>query len=405
MTLKKRWAYFGHPHTGGTYSVFKSLRSGLAPHGIDVIWLGIGPKALAASLETEYANDNKYGLVVAGNITDEREQAEALCQYLESSDIDGIFINVLANRVQTNIARYLKPSIKRIMIVHSITRGTYAAARSIRDYVHATVCVSPRIRDDLVLTKGFPSTDTFVIPNAIDVNAFSGSKRKRHQEPLKILSLGRIIDTDKGIFWLPEIIEKLSETNISLTIAGDGTDLGELKKRCAKLGNRVMFAGKVPHSKVPALMAEHDIYLFTSRFEGLGISLVEAMASGCVPISSRIRKVTEFVVTDSIDGFLFEIGNTEQAAKVINKLANDRQLLFSMSQSAQKNALERFSLEAMSSKYADVINGTEMLSVVTKEPQDIKSWKIPGGLQPGISQYIPEGIKKHLRIIREKTLA
>jgi hypothetical protein len=53
------------------------------------------------------------------------------------------------------------------MIVHSITPGTYAAARSIRDYVHATVGVS-RISDDLVQRAGFAPGHTHVIGNPFD---------------------------------------------------------------------------------------------------------------------------------------------------------------------------------------------------------------------------------------------
>ncbi len=38
----RQWAYMGIPHTGGTYSVFKNLREGLLPHGIELRWVGVG---------------------------------------------------------------------------------------------------------------------------------------------------------------------------------------------------------------------------------------------------------------------------------------------------------------------------------------------------------------------------
>lgn len=404
VTSRIRFGYFGYPHLGGTYSVFSSLRKGLAPYGVDLRWIGVGPAAHASISDDRWAGELHYGEVIASDVSDEFLQAGALIDYLNTSGFDGVFVNVLTEPVQTNVVRYLNKRIKRIAIVHNITRGTYAAAKAIRDYVDATVGVSPRIKNDLVLKHGFLAESAFAIPNAIDLSPFreTGRIHAGSESPLRLLSLGRVVDADKGVFWLPEIMRSLSDSNVVLTVAGDGPDLPELKRRCDFLGDRVVFVGRVFPVDVPAILARHDVFLFPSRFEGLGISLVEAMASGCVPIASRIKGVTDFVVNDGKTGFLFEMGDIQEAAEAVRRLTIDPSLLERMSCDARRDMDGRFDMDVMARSYIDVVRQVMSAHGSEKEPLPFEKWAYPPGLKPGVVSYLPSGIKKWLRLLREK---
>lgn len=398
-----KFAYFGIPHIGGTYTVYHSLRVGLAPHGISVTWLGLGPQAQLAYDDPCWVHEREHGVVLAGETDDDRLQAETLIRYLESSDFSGVFVNVLAGRVETNAMRYLDPAIKRVMIVHNITLGTYAAARAVRDYVHATVGVSPRIKNDLITHHGFQEACTHAIPNAIDLQAFAVSRTERQNDTLlRVLFLGRIIDTDKGVFGLPRIMDRLRDCPVHLTIAGDGPDRAELERRCAPLGDRVRFLGRIPPDRVPEVLAAHDVFLFPSRFEGLPLSLVEAMASGCVPVASRIKGVTDFVVTDGADGLLFDLGDARAAARHIRQLAEDRALLARLAGAARQNVAGRFELDALARDYADVVHKVLDAPRPIRAPLPIDAWSYPAGLRPGLRTYLPNGVKKWLRVWRER---
>lgn len=164
-------AYFVLPHLGGTYTVFRNLRAGLAPHGIELCWLGLAPagQGLASGLEQEAA----FGtLVEVPSQVDDRAAARLLERAILAGGFDGVVVNVLSDRIQTNIVRYLPADLIRLMVVHNITPGTYAAAEAIRPHVHATVCVSQRCRDDLVKRHHFPAGRTSVIANAVALDAF-----------------------------------------------------------------------------------------------------------------------------------------------------------------------------------------------------------------------------------------
>lgn len=399
-----KFAYFGFPHIGGTWTVFTSLRSGLRVHGIEVRWLGVGPEAQAAYDNSHWVHERADGVVIEPQATDEAAQGKALVEYLDhSGEFDGVFVNVLASRVQTNAIRYLNPRIKCIMIVHNITPGTYAAARVIRNHVHAAVGVSPRIRKDLVHQLGFDAMRTVAISNAVDFTAFANEKvPKPEGAPLRLLSLGRLSDTDKGVFWLPQILHHLKDIPVQLTIVGDGPDRVELESRCLPFGNRVRFVGRVSPAEVPAVLAEHDVFLFPSRFEGLGLSLVEAMAAGCVPVATQIKDVTDFVVKHGKTGFLFPMGNTREAAAAVRQLADKPGRLSEMSAAARSQNPERFSIPIMAEQYVSLLGAVMKQSPAVSRKLSVIDWAYPSGLRAGLRSHLPDGLKNMLRLMRER---
>ena len=126
-------AYFVRPHVGGTYTVFTHLREGLRPAGVDVQW--VTTDEAGPGIDCDML---KGGMVGDGASGGESKHAQRLIETLRRNRFDGVFVNVLANRLEMNIARYLPADMLRIMIVHNITPGTYAAARSLRGRDRAT---------------------------------------------------------------------------------------------------------------------------------------------------------------------------------------------------------------------------------------------------------------------------
>lgn len=397
-----KFAYLGIPHAGGTYTVYNSLRVCLASHGIDVRWVGLGPRAQATYDNPDWSRERENGFVVAGSIVDDRLQAQSLIRFIESSDFDGVFVNVLSGRVETNIIRYLNPSILRVMIVHNITPGTYSAAKVLREYVHATVGVSPRIKDDLTKKYGFNVKHTFVIPNAIEFEGFGARHNVSGDGVLKLLSLGRIVDSDKGVFWLPRILKQLEGYPVMLTIAGGGPDLVALKERFSNIRLKVNFVGPVSPKDVPSLFLAHDAFIFPSRFEGLGLTLVEAMAAGCVPVASKISGVTDFVIKDGESGLLFNIGNVQAATTSLISLIKNRNLLENISAAAQKDVRSRFNLSLMGSAYSDMIGKILRTPKEIRTPLPFSNWSYPLGLKSGLRTHLPESLKNWLRVMRER---
>jgi len=393
----------GIPHMGGTYSVFRTLRHGLLAHGIELHWIGAGAADARALADGSGNGELRWGMVVAPDESEEGRQGATLVDFLTEARYEGVFVSVLCGRVSTNFVRYLEPHIRRILIVHTTTVAAYAAARAVRDHVHATVGVSPRIAGDLIAHKGFDRAWTVSIPNAIQVERFDIARKKAPGDGPTVLFLGRIEDASKGCLLLPKILGQVNRRTalVRFIIGGDGPDLPELKRRCSHLPN-VHFPGPVPYEKVPEVLAGADIYIFPSRYEGFGLSLVEAMAGGCVPVASAIHGVTDTIVDDPSIGRLFPIGRWRQATEGIIYLLADPARLHEMSLHARHSARSRYSVERVAQRYIELMDKVVKAPRPLKPPLDAARWSYPRGLRDGWRTHLPERLKQRLRLVRER---
>lgn len=388
-----KFAYCVTPHIGGTYTVFRHLRQGLAPHGIDVRWLGVGTSVADMP-------DSEFGESIDAALPEE-EQAETMIQILNAGGYDGVFINVLTARMQMNIARYLPRHLLRVMIVHNITPGTYVAAQAIRDHVHATVGVSKRCRTDLINLYHFLPKRTLTIENAVDARGMRGIERMASNRPgLRMVFLGRVEDASKGVMLLPALLDELPR-DFTLTIAGDGPDLPRLKTRLARFADRVTYLGFVAPERISTVLLNHDALIMPSRFEGFGLTLVEAMAAGCVPVATMLSGVTDTIVTHGQTGFLFPLGDMRRAALIMAALT-EQTVRTRMSNAARAVVLKDFTIERMGQRYAELIHTIKANPPAIAPVLPVSEWSIPRGLRAGLRTYLPVPVKNWVRGWRER---
>ena len=331
------------------------------------------------------------------------EQGRSMIRHIVDSKYDAVIVNPPQRDVEMNLVRYLPASVLRLMIVHTIAPGNYTFCRGIRDHAHAVVCISPRQRDDLTRGHGFSPDRTHVIPTGVDMARFREADRGPRTATLRLLSFGRIDDSTKSVFSLVSLMQQLAGEDVRLTVAGEGHDLPELRRRCtaAGLDNRVQFVGRVEPVNVPAFLTGFDVFLMPSRTEGLGLALIEAMAAGCVPVASRIRGVTDFVVSEGKSGFLVPIADVPAAVEAVRALARDRARLEEVSQAAREDALKRFTIEAMGSAYAGVLKSIAASPPPIAPPLPVEDWSYPSGFKPGLRRFVPQRLKDIIRRVQE----
>ncbi len=392
---------------GGVIQVFRNLRPALAGLGVELRWLGCGAGTAEFAQRHAQPEDWDCGELVGSDLDDEKAIAEECRRAIIERRPSAVLFHMLCGPVETNLAAYLPREIPRIAMVHNITPATYRAARAMRGYFHAAIGVSPRISEDLVKLCGFPADVVFCAPNGLDCRRFAAQERiDKEDGPLRILSCGRIEDISKGVFWIPEIVAKARAlgANITLTVAGDGPDCAELEKRIGRLGLQEItrFRGWVRAEDVPRLFAEHDVFLFPSRFEGLGLALVEAMVAGCVPVATRIRGVTDFVVQDGQTGLLFPSGDVNTAARLLKRLGDDRKHLVELRKAGREKSSERFDIREQARIFAESLACVKAKPRRIKDPLPIEQWRIMRALKPAWWTGLPEPVKNHLRVMRER---
>ena len=122
-----------------------------------------------------------------------------------------------------------------------------------------------------------------------------------------------------------------------LVLVGLGPREDDLRVLARRLGlaDRVVFAGS--RDDVFALLPAFDVFVLSSRFEGLPIALLEAMASGVAPVVTRVGGIPE-VVGDGVDGLLVEPGDPGGLAAALARVLGDDDLRHAIGARARARA-------------------------------------------------------------------
>jgi glycosyltransferase involved in cell wall biosynthesis len=105
-----------------------------------------------------------------------------------------------------------------------------------------------------------------------------------------------------------------------------------------------------PTSNIQQEYANSSLFVFSSRFEGFGMVLVEAMSCGLPVVSFACPCGPKDIVRDGDDGLLVESGNIDKLAEAMMKMIREDNLRTSMAQAAQTN-VERFRIERIAQQW------------------------------------------------------
>ena len=176
-------------------------------------------------------------------------------------------------------------------------------------------------------------------------------------EEVVIVTLSRF-DYPKNMMEMATIAAHMSD--VRFWFIGDGADKQEVEEFCSKQElNNVWFPGFVPDPI--RYLAAADVYLSTSRWEGLPLSLLEAMALAKPVVASEVTGNCD-AVHDNVTGYLYPLGATEQAVELLSCLVNDRRMRNKMGQGSQQFQKSAFSVEAMAEKTLAVYK--EILTII-----------------------------------------
>ena len=121
----------------------------------------------------------------------------------------------------------------------------------------------------------------------------------------------------------------------------------------AGLQLRIVMTGELPIADVQRWYQRLTIYAFTSRNEGFGLTLIEAMSAGAALVASRAG-AAELVVEEGVTGVLTRPGDVDALVKALEPLLADPASCAAMGTRARARVLEKFSLEAEARRIAEV---------------------------------------------------
>jgi glycosyltransferase involved in cell wall biosynthesis len=345
---------------GGVESVLLSLAEYFKSHNHHVDFIETSSKGLWSDEFVKKGYD--VHSIIINPFESRIHHANRLAKHLK--DYDAILINDAP--YAQSIIGLLPASVIVLPILHNNLDSMINNAISNKGQWDRIVCVSPSLQNALREKTSVLEAETVVISNGVSVVSHWPKSKENFDtiELLKILFVGRVEQTQKGVLYLPTIIKSVLEKSIQpvhLTIIGDGPSMDDLKKEIAELhlNDYISILGSLDHENVISQMQQHNVLLMPSHFEGHPIVLMEAMAQGLVPIVSLLPGHTDHVVSNKENGYLCNIDNLQCFSDAIVKLQKEKNLLKEMSKKAWEKVFNDFSRDAMASSYIDLINSLQ----------------------------------------------
>jgi glycosyltransferase involved in cell wall biosynthesis len=209
-----------------------------------------------------------------------------------------------------------------------------------------------------------PGPHTHVVYNGVDVERFCPVAPEEVSAIRASLGLcpehfvlgtsGRVVNA-KGLVTLLEATQRTRRKipSIRLLIVGSGPDEPRLKSRAAELGldSAVHWVGH--QHDVHRFLAAMDLFAFPSEVEGLGLSLIEAMACG-LPCMVSDYAASHEIVKDSVDALRFQTGDASGLAAQIVRCFDNPALRARLGAAARERVVAAFSAKAMADRLAEV---------------------------------------------------
>jgi len=211
------------------------------------------------------------------------------------------------------------------------------------------VAVSGAIQNYIETTIHIPRKRLLTVHNGISDNRRPSDRPER--EIITFLTVGRLAPI-KNHDMLLRAFHRIAmlRSDVRLVIVGDGPERSALEDQISRLRieDRVSLPGFRPD--IDALLADADVFVLTSRYEGISIALLEAMRSGLPAIGTSVGGIPE-TIAEGATGFLIAPDDDEALADAMTRLADSKLLRETMGERGSDHFRNNFSLATMLSRY------------------------------------------------------
>jgi glycosyltransferase involved in cell wall biosynthesis len=266
-------------------------------------------------------------------------------------------LTIVTHHLALDIDEIYLPGWKRVLWANLFRRYGRLAQRHI--------AVSASGRTLLVTRYGFPARSVEVIYTGADGQRFrplAAEERDRARQSLGLEIAGESWGADTVVITtvarlsiqkgLRDLVQAAGDVlqrqpTARFVIVGDGDQRATLAAQIAnaRLTRGVFLAGVRPPQTVAGWLAASDLFVLPSHFEGIPLSLLEAMAAGCPPIASSVGGVAE-VISDDTVGVLVAPGEPEQLAAAILRLLKRSDERARIGAAARARVIREFDREA-----------------------------------------------------------
>lgn len=227
------------------------------------------------------------------------------------------------------------------------------------------IAVSEAVRSSYARHMGIPSERIEVIYNSVDLTAFrprtgSPSEKMARRQALGIGEAPLLLNVarhtrQKGLFDLLDAVDSsvVRSTGAHLLLVGSGPDTRSIRERIAALSldTRVTLLGR--RHDVAELMEVSDVFVLPSRYEGLPLALLEALAIGLPVVASDLPEIREATTEDA--SVLVPTGQPGSLARAIADLLGAPEKARALARLGRRQVEERFDLRKNALRFEDAL--------------------------------------------------
>lgn len=215
------------------------------------------------------------------------------------------------------------------------------------------ITISPTSQESFL---AYYNLTSYLIPNGIPAPAIRGNKKaivdsyKLTDRTKIILHIGRI-DTPKNQLVMCKAFNRIIKEgyDVVLLIAGPIANQNIFNSLQPYLNDRIKYIGEI--SMAREWLAASDAMLLPSIWEGLPVTLLEAMSTKCVPLCSPVGGIPN-VITDNVEGFLSKSSSEDDIYEVIKRyIDTPNTIINTIKEATLKRFTDNFGIERTSSLY------------------------------------------------------
>jgi len=145
-----------------------------------------------------------------------------------------------------------------------------------------------------------------------------------------------------------------------ITLAGEFSarenteEIFKSKARAHLADGRIKLLGRMKRNKILDELTRNDFFLLLSDFEGMPLSLIEAMARGCIPVVAAMDSGIPEVITSGEDGLIVSGRDYDQWAALLADLWRNPERVSLMSQKGRETVRERFTVEHVGKQFDEL---------------------------------------------------
>jgi len=202
-----------------------------------------------------------------------------------------------------------------------------------------------------------------IVPNGVDLSNFSRefnqSEVINFRKQLGLLPDDKVVTTISRLVYkngVDILVKAAKNLSVKVLIIGSGKLEIKLKSLAQELGvrDKILFLGYIGQKDLPQYLKISDVFVRTSRSEGLGTAFLEAMASGVPVVGTKIGGIPDFL-KENETGLFCELSNPTDLAGKIQTLLVDHSLREKLIKNGRDLVLQNYDWQGIATKIKEII--------------------------------------------------